>query len=86
MPHTSAPKIHSTSVEEKASTQKPETSVHPVEPQDPQAAGAAHAQQRSVLRHNVDGQQAQPHPETTAGQHATGSFTGSPDQQSRKKG
>jgi hypothetical protein len=78
MPRSSAAKVHrpSRSVEEKASPQKSETSVHPAEPEDAKTTGAADAQRR-VLGLNVgEGGHAQQHPETTAGQHATGSFTG----------
>jgi hypothetical protein len=73
MPRSSAAKPNPPSG--KSSAQRPETSVHPVEPEDPKAAGADHQQQRHVLRHNIEGGQAQEHPETPAGQHATGSFT-----------
>jgi hypothetical protein len=61
------------------SARRPETSVHPVDPrverEDPKASAVDHQQQRHVLRHNVEGGQAEEHPETPAGQHATGSFT-----------
>lgn len=51
-------------------------SVQPVEPEDPQKAGSSKPEQREVLKDNVKGDgAAQPHPETVAGQHATGSFT-----------
>ncbi|MFZ0273844.1 MAG: hypothetical protein WB524_16070 [Acidobacteriaceae bacterium] len=87
MPRSSAAQDHSRSVEEKASAQKPETSVHPVEPEDPKTTGAGHARQRRVLGLNVgEGGHAQQHPETTAGQHATGSFTGGTEKKDPKKG
>jgi len=70
-----SPAVNPNSLSEKASVQRPETSVHTVEPEDPKAIGSAHAPQRDILRHNVEGGQAQPHPDTPAGQHATGSFT-----------
>lgn len=69
----------SRSHEEKASAQQPETSVHPVEPEDARVTGTSRSLQRRVLGLNVEGNQGQPHPETTAGQHATGSFTGKQD-------
>ena len=54
------------------------TSVHPaeppVEPEDAQVTGTSRSLQRRVLGLNVEDRQ--PHPEATAGQHATGSFTG----------
>ncbi len=65
--------------EDKASAQKPETSVHPVEPEDTKSMAKGGDRQNEVLGQNVDGKgkgDAQPHPETPAGQHATGSFTG----------
>ncbi len=57
--------------------QKPATSVHPVEPKDKKATGTGPQQLRKVLQMNVGrGGPAQPHPDTPAGQHATGSFSG----------
>jgi hypothetical protein len=74
--------------EENASPQKPETSVHPVElpiePDDAKVTGTSRSLQRRVLGLNVGaGGHAVPHPETTAGQHATGSFTGSTRRKSK---
>ena len=71
------------SQEEKASAQQPATSVHPVEPEDARVTGTSRSLQRRVLGLNVDGGHGQRHPETPAGQHATGSFTG---ETGRKKG
>lgn len=62
--------------EEKATAEQPQTSVHPAEPEDAYLTGTSRSLQRRVLGLNVGGKQAQEHPETTAGQHATGSFTG----------
>lgn len=91
MPRSSAEKVHpqsgshrrpSSGTEEhqqKASEQQPETSVHPVEPEDAYLTGTSRSLQRRVLGLNVDGEgrgQANQHPETPAGQHATGSFAG----------
>lgn len=86
--HTDAPPA-SRAHNEKASAQQPENSVHPVEPEDPKVVGSSQTQKR-VLAGNVDGQQrgragqpghqAEEHPATTAGQHATGSFTDKKDQ------
>jgi hypothetical protein len=71
--------------ENEAGAQKPETSVHPVEPEDMKSVAQDSARQNEALRQNVDGEgkgQAKQHPETPAGQHATGSFTG--DKRGRK--
>ncbi len=74
------------------SARQPQTSVHPVEPEDPKATGTSHSQKRAlnlnVGRHQDTGQAGQPghqaeeHPATPAGQHATGSFT---DKKERRK-
>jgi hypothetical protein len=64
---------------------QPQTSVHPVEPEDPKETGTSDSQ-KSALHLNVGrqqdaghagqpGHQAEEHPATPAGQHATGSFT-----------
>lgn len=54
--------------------------VQPVETEDPRQVGGGRAQQHETLKHNVaggaQGGQGQRHPDTPAGQHATGSFTG----------
>jgi hypothetical protein len=71
------------SQEEKASAHKPETSVHPHEPDDPKVTGPSQSQ-RGVLSQNADAGQNRQHPDTPAGQHATGSFTGNPGETSRK--
>lgn len=74
--------------EEQASAQQPASSVHPIEAEDAYLTGASRSLQRRVLGLNVaspmnsagpgePGGQAQPHPEQVAGQHATGSNTGS---------
>lgn len=86
--HRAAP--DNPSQEQKASAQQPSTSVHPIEGEDAHLTGARRSLQRRVLGLNVagpangsaagePGNQAQPHPEQVAGQHATGSNTdGSP--------
>jgi hypothetical protein len=53
----------------------PPTSVQPVEPEDAHQTGGSKPVQREVLEKNVRDGQAREHPETVAGQHATGSFT-----------
>lgn len=64
---------------DKATAQKPETSVHPIEPEDVSSLERGGDRQNEALGKNVDGEgkgDAKRHPETPAGQHATGSFTG----------
>lgn len=71
--------------EAKASIQQPQTSVHPVEPEDPKAATTSGSQKKALglnvdRHHEADnagkpGHQAEEHPESSSGQHATGSFT-----------
>jgi hypothetical protein len=56
------------------------TGVQSVEPDKPYVPGFAQPHQRAALKVNVEGEAAQRHPETPAGQHATGSFTGSEQQ------
>jgi hypothetical protein len=62
--------------ENESTAEQPQTSVHPEEPEDAYLTGTSRSLQRRVLGLNVEGKQAQEHPETAAGQHATGSFTG----------
>lgn len=69
-----APASHSH--EDRAAAQQSSASVHPVEPEDARKTGTSRSVQRRVLGQNVEGEQAHEHPETPAGQHATGSFTG----------
>ncbi|HEX3661301.1 MAG TPA: hypothetical protein VHU89_07705 [Acidobacteriaceae bacterium] len=97
MTHSSSDKIHPQSGShtdpapgtrahnEKAAAQQPQTSVHPVEPEDPKATGTSQSQKRALdlnvgRQREADnaghpGHQAEEHPATPAGQHATGSFT-----------
>jgi hypothetical protein len=55
----------------------PPASVQPVEAEDPKQSGGHTPLQKRILNENVEGGAAQQHPESPAGQHATGSFTGS---------
>jgi hypothetical protein len=72
----------------------PPSSVQPVEAEDPKESAGDHHLQKQVLNENVEGGASQQHPESPAGQHATGSFTGSdspdltktPPRTSRKSG
>ena len=77
---------HTGHEEAAATAQAPSTSVEPVEPQDPQAAGANAAQQNEQLQKNVSGSEQEGAAErakrleeqaggTTAGYHSTGSST-----------
>jgi len=96
MPRSSSDKVHpqpgsrtaaapgTRAGNEKASARPPQTSVHPIEPDDAKLTGTSQSQSRA-LGLNVDGReagregqpghQAEEHPSTPAGQHATGSFT-----------
>lgn len=63
-------------VEHEMPAQEHPVSVQPVEPEDPHKTGSSKPAQREMLEKNVkDDGAAKPHPETVAGQHATGSFT-----------
>ncbi len=50
-------------------------SVQHVEPEDPRQTGSSKPAQGEILKHNMQTGQAHEHPESVAGQHATGSFT-----------
>ncbi|MGI8771407.1 MAG: hypothetical protein ACR2JE_08210 [Acidobacteriaceae bacterium] len=58
------------------------TSVEHTEPEKHFESAGQHSKQRRALEENVKGDagQAQPHPEQVAGQHATGSFTGTAEE------
>lgn len=62
-------------IENETTAQEHPVSVQPVEPEDPRKTGSSKPAQREVLEKNITEGQAKPHPETVAGQHATGSFT-----------
>ncbi len=76
---------HAGHEEAAATAQASPTSVEPVQPQDPHAAGAASDQQSAVLQKNVSGSEQQGAAERakqleeqaggTAGYHSTGSST-----------
>jgi hypothetical protein len=76
--HAKAEVLH----EEPAGKQEPPASVQPVEPEDARQTGSSKPMQREVLERNVRDGEAQPHPETVAAQHATGSFTRDKDRAS----
>ncbi|HEX3986888.1 MAG TPA: hypothetical protein VHX13_09795 [Acidobacteriaceae bacterium] len=97
MSHSSTDKVHphadpAPTHGDKASARQPQTSVHPVEPEDPKETRTSESQ-KHALNLNVGrqqdadhaghpGHQAEEHPATPAGQHATGSFT---DRKDRRK-
>lgn len=51
-------------------------SVQHVEAEHGHTAGKGHSGQKEILQENVERGQQERHPATPAGQHATGSFTG----------
>jgi hypothetical protein len=71
------PDVHRNAAERTASHHHPPASVQPVEAEDPKESAGDHHLQKKVLNENVKGGASQQHPESPAGQHATGSFTGS---------
>lgn len=52
------------------------TSVQHVAPEDHYASGGKHQEQKEALKKSVDENQSQPPAGQNAGQHSTGSFTG----------
>ena len=58
-----------------AGKHEPPASVQPVETEDARQMGSGKPVQREMLERNVRDGAAREHPETVAGQHATGSFT-----------
>ncbi len=71
------PDVHRNAAERAASHHRPPASVQPVEAEDPKESAGDHHRQKKVLNENVEDGAALQHPESPAGQHATGSFTGS---------
>lgn len=74
-----SPQVSQAEEEAAGSKHEAPTAVQPVEPEQTNLTGAGKTQQREHLQENVEGDegQAQRHPDLPAGQHATGSFTGS---------
>lgn len=62
---------------ESAAKHQPPASVQPVPPEEPRLEGGSKPEQHRGLEENVHGQ-GHRHPESTAAQHATGSYTGDP--------
>jgi hypothetical protein len=82
MPSAASAQVKPDATEEpRASKQQPPAGVQPVEAEDAQLTGTTHPQQREILKDNIPREekpvpsQAERHPETPAGIHATGSFT-----------
>jgi hypothetical protein len=62
--------------EEPTSTPGAATSVEHIAPEDHYASGGQHQEQKDELKKSVDENQRQPPAGQNAGQHSTGSFTG----------
>jgi hypothetical protein len=63
----------------------PASSVQPVEADDLKESTVDQHSQKTVLRENAEGGAAERHPATPAGQHATGSFTGTGGESTRTR-
>lgn len=70
------PDVHRSAEERAASHHHPPASVQAIEAEDPKQSGGHPELLRRVLSENVESGAAEQHPESPAGQHATGSFTG----------
>lgn len=62
------------------------TSVQQVAPEDHYASGGKHQEQKEALKKSVKEKQAQPPAGQNAGQHSTGSFTGTTGGQAPQTG
>jgi len=62
--------------EEPSATPGAATSVQHIAPEDHYASGGKHQEQKEALKKSVKEKQSQPPPGQSAGQHSTGSFTG----------
>ena len=62
--------------EEPSTTPGAATSVQHIAPKDHYASGGQQQEQNEALRKSVKDEQSQPPPGQSAGQHSTGSFTG----------
>jgi hypothetical protein len=62
--------------EEPTSTPGAATSVEHIAPEDHYASGGQHQEQKDELKKSMDQKQPQPPAGQSAGQHSTGSFTG----------
>jgi hypothetical protein len=70
--------------EEPGTTAGAATSVEHIAPEDHYASGGQHQEQKQQLKKSVDEKQSQPPAGQNAGQHSTGSFTGTTGGQGNK--
>jgi hypothetical protein len=70
--------------EEPGTTPGVATSVEHIAPEDHYASGGQHQEQKQQLKKSVDEKQSQPPAGQNAGQHSTGSFTGTTGGQGNK--
>jgi hypothetical protein len=70
--------------EEPSTTPGAATSVEHIAPEDHYASGGQHQEQKQQLKKSVDEKQSQPPAGQNAGQHSTGSFTGTTGRQGNK--
>jgi len=70
--------------EEPSTTPGAATSVEHIAPEDYYASSGQHQEQKQQLKKSVDEKQSQPLPGQNAGQHSTGSFTGTTGGQGKK--
>jgi hypothetical protein len=77
MPQSETPQTH---VKPQTSDSKASTSVESTPSQSTFQGGAKGQQQRQHLKENSESGQQQTHPEVPAGQHRTGSFTGTAEE------
>jgi hypothetical protein len=71
--------------EEPTSTPGAATSVEHIAPEDHYASGGQHQEQKDELKKSMDEKQPQPPAGQNAGQHSTGSFTGTTDGPEKKR-
>ncbi len=72
--------------EEPSTTPGAATSVQHVAPEDHYASGGKHQEQKEALKKSVKEKQSQPPAGQNAGQHSTGSFTGTTGGQAPQTG
>jgi hypothetical protein len=70
--------------EEPTASKDAATSVQHNAPEDHYASGGQQQEQKNALKKSVDEKQRQPPPGQNAGQHSTGSFTGTTGGQGKK--
>jgi hypothetical protein len=72
--------------EEPSTTPGAATSVQHIAPEDHYASGGKNQEQKEALKKSVKEKQSQPPPGQNAGQHSTGSFTGTTGGQAPQSG